>query len=139
MSYREDYRSVEEEAFWTMPRLLVGTVSAIFVFFLIFFLTQPLRMIAKNVDANVVQRNYEDFFNMNELIKTRIGQIASHKDIIRDNDDKAEYSRLQVELSGMKQSCREIVGRYNAQSAKLNSGFTRSSTLPVTHDSNICN
>jgi hypothetical protein len=82
--------------------------------------------------------NYEMFFDLNAGYERRMGDIAGHKDAVATATGD-EKNRLTVELLGMKNTCRDLVTRYNAESAKQNRALFKAANLPGELDINTCN
>ena len=73
---------------------------------------------------------YEWFHEAYNRIEARISQIKSHKELISKESDQNEIRMLRIELSGMQQSCRELIADYNSNSDKVNVGIFQGSSLP---------
>lgn len=95
-------------------------------------------VVEKTLDPNNVIHNYEWFFDVNEKIKARVSQIAAHTEIIKATKSEDELINLRIEQVGMKQSCRDLVAQYNANSAKANVVLFKSNSLPTVQDPIIC-
>lgn len=142
MSYRDDFRHGEREYYWTLPRVFLGLFMFLAVFgagFWLFSLaTQPARVITKTFDADNMINNYEWYYEASNQVKARTAQITAHKSIVKDNTDPSERTRLRVELSAMQQSCRDLVGRYNANATKVNRAIFMGREAPTSLDPQIC-
>ena len=101
-------------------------------------MTAPGRVITKTMDTNNIISNYEMFFDLNAGYTRRIADINTHKGAVAaaTGDEK---NRLNIELLGMQQTCRDLVVRYNAESRKLNKELFKSNNLPADLDINTCN
>lgn len=101
-------------------------------------LTAPGRVLTKTMGTDNIIDNYEMFFNLNAGYQRRIGDIAGHTAAVAaaTGDEK---NRLNVELLGMKNTCRDLVTRYNAESAKQNRALFKDADLPSELDINSCN
>lgn len=95
-------------------------------------------VVEKTLDPNNVIHSYEWFFDVNEKIKARVSQIAAHNEIIKSTTNQDELINLRIEQVGMKQSCREMIAQYNANSSKANVVLFKSNSLPTVQDPIIC-
>lgn len=100
--------------------------------------TAPGRVINKTLQTDNIIFNYERFFDVNANYTARVAQIKEHKPILEAETDAAEKTRLRVELSAMKQSCRELANGYNADAQKLNRSLFRDNKLPEQLDVTAC-
>jgi hypothetical protein len=98
--------------------------------------TAPSRVINKTLETDNIIYSYEWFFNTNAQYTARAAQISEYKAFT--DTDPEERARLRMELSAVKQSCRELANNYNANGMKLNRTFFRSKNLPETLDVEIC-
>ena len=101
-------------------------------------LTAPGRVLTKTMGTNNIIDNYEMFFDINAGYQRRIGDITGHKAAVAaaTGDEK---NRLNIELLGMQQTCRDLVTRYNAESAKQNRALFKAADLPSEIDMTTCN
>jgi hypothetical protein len=100
--------------------------------------TAPGRVINKTLETNNIVFNYERFFDVNANYESRVSQIKEHKALLAETTDPTEKTNLRIELSGMKQSCRELANGYNADSKKLNRGLFKDRNLPYELDVTVC-
>lgn len=96
----------------------------------------PTRVVAKTLDADNIIYNYEWFFNANAQFNSRLAQVKGWEQ--ETDGDQAERQRLRVEVSSMRQSCRELANNYNANSGKMNRAIFRANNLPQTLDASLC-
>ena len=101
-------------------------------------LTAPGRVLTETMGTKNIINNYEMFFDLNAGYERRMGDIAGHKDAVATATGD-EKNRLTVELLGMKNTCRDLVTRYNAESAKQNRALFKAANLPGELDINTCN
>jgi len=96
----------------------------------------PSRVIDKTLNTNNIIQSYEWFYDVNAGYESRIGQIRdiSSQEGISETDSIS----LRTELSAVKQSCRELVTEYNANSQKMNKQIFKGWTLPVTLNLETC-
>lgn len=109
---------------------VVGTATSI--------ATAPGRVIQKTLQTDNIISSYEWYFDTNAQFNARIGQIATHKQILGETTDDAEKSRLRMEMASMQQSCRELAERYNANSMKMNKTIFKDWRLEPALDPAIC-
>lgn len=100
--------------------------------------TAPGRVINKTLQTNNIIFNYERFFDVKANYDARVAQINEQKPLLDAEKDPAERSRLRIELSAMKQSCRELANGYNADAQKLNRSLFRDNKLPEQLDVTAC-
>lgn len=140
--YRKEFRQIEREAYWSAPRIVFGVLAFVVLLgtggWIVSLLSQPGRVVTKTFDADNIIANYEFFHDANNQTKARVGQIRAHKAIIADNTDAGEKNRLRIELAGMQQSCRDLVGRYNANATKVNRSIFMGREAPDTLNQSIC-
>lgn len=140
--YRKEFREIEREYYWSLPRIIGGLfIGAILLGGIgwgVSLLSQPGRVITKTFDADNMINNYEFFYDANNQVKARVGQIQGHKTIIADNSDASEKPRLRIELGAMQQSCRDLVGKYNANAIKANRSIFKGTAAPDSLNPSIC-
>lgn len=113
--------------------LLAGAITPVMM-----IVTAPGRVITDTFQTGNVTRNYEMFYDINAGHDRRVADISGHKAAMTSATGE-EKNRLNVELLGMQQTCRDLVTRYNAESAKMNKAVFKSNSLPETLDINSCN
>lgn len=89
-------------------------------------------VIEKTLDSNNVIANYEWFYDVNAKYESRVNQIKGHKTMLQTEEDKQERSRINMELAAMRQSCRDLVTMYDANTEKANRSLFKSKGLPET-------
>lgn len=87
-------------------------------------------VVSKTLDSANVLHSYEWFFDVNANTIARVNQIRAHAKLRTEETDAKERSRLAIDLSAMQQSCRDLVTKYNANSAKANKTMFKSNNLP---------
>ena len=92
------------------------------------------------MDADNIIYNYEWFHDYNAQYKSRINQISGQKGMIKDVGDlnTTEKIRLNQELQAIRQSCRDIVTRYNANATKTNRSIFMGKEAPEKLDITTC-
>lgn len=140
--YRKDYREIQREYFWTLPRATLAIFAGLALLggvgFIFNLASQPARIVAKTFDADNVIHNYEWYHDANNQVVARLGQIRAHKGIIADNTDASEKTRLRIELAAIQQSCRDLVGRYNANATKINRNIFMGRSAPESFNPSTC-
>lgn len=140
--YRREFREGQREFYWTLPRVFVGLFVVLVLFgiggWIFSLLSQPARIISKTFDADNVITNYEWYHDANNQVIARVAQIKGHKRIIADNTDNGEKMRLRIELAAIQQSCRDLVGRYNANTTKINRDIFRGRSAPESINPSTC-
>lgn len=101
-------------------------------------LTAPGRVLTETMGTKNVINNYEMFYDINAGHDRRVADIAGHKTAVASATGD-EKNRLNVELIGMQQTCRDLVTRYNAESSKMNKSLFKAADLPSELDINTCN
>lgn len=110
--------------------------------FLLNVATQPLRtaggVINRTFDADNVIAKYEWFHDAHGQYQARVNQIVSTRQMYIEEKDIAERSRLRIELSAQRQSCRDIVTRYNANATKTNVSIFQGREAPSSLNIQTC-
>lgn len=140
--YRNDFRNVQREAYWSLPRIavfaVVGSLALGAVGFTVNMLSQPARIVAKTFDADNVLHNYEWFHDVNANFLARKSQVDQFKGMLAAETDAQEKIRLRMEMAAMQSSCRDLARKYNANSAKINRGVFRGDSLPENLNAGVC-
>jgi len=100
--------------------------------------TAPGRVVNKTLGTDNIISSYEWFYDTNAQFDSRRGQIKAHITLTKAEQDPKERSRLNIELSAMRQSCRDMATKYNANSEKANKSIFKSRGLPETLQLNEC-
>lgn len=100
--------------------------------------TAPGRVVNRTFGTDNIIASYEWFYDVNAQYEARRGQIAGHEKLIAPEQDKQERSRLNIELAAMRQSCRDLATKYNANSEKANKSLFKSRNLPESLSINNC-
>lgn len=110
--------------------------------FLLNVATQPMRTVGgvmnRTFDADNVIAKYEWFHDAHGQYQSRVNQIASTRQMYTEEKDVAEKSRLRIELVAQRQSCRDIVTRYNANSVKTNVSIFQGREAPSSLNIQTC-
>jgi hypothetical protein len=138
MIYRNDFKDISKEYYWTVPKIVIGLLFAGFCIMIAGLLVLPTKLVSSVLNPNAIITNYEFFHDANNKIKAKVGQINSHKTIVQSNTDASENVRLRIELSAMQQSCRELAGQYNSNATKVNRGIFMGREAPSTIPQTVC-
>lgn len=117
---------------------LIVTVLTVFLINFFFIASAPSRVLSKTLGTENIITSYEWFFDANAQYVARRGQVKSHAALIKDVTDSQERQRMTIELGSMRQSCRDLVTRYNANSAKANKSLFKSNNLPEALELSTC-
>lgn len=98
----------------------------------------PSRVINKTLETNNIINNYNWFYDNNAAFIAKVGQIKVHANYLKDEADKNERFTLRTELSAMRQICRKLATKYNANSEKLTTSVFKGWSLPQTLSINSC-
>ena len=109
---------------------LLGTSAAV--------TTAPGRVVTRTLATDNILSTYEGFFNQKAAYDSRVAGIESQSALIAAETDKEELQRLRMELSAMKQVCRELANQYNADALKGNDSLFLDHRLPKTLDAVTC-
>lgn len=81
--------------------------------------TAPGRVISRTMETNNIINNYEWYHDAYAQYRSRVAQATEHKTMLAQSDNQ-ERQRLATELSAIRQSCRDLATRYNANATKTN-------------------
>ena len=95
-------------------------------------------IVGKTLNSDNILANYEWFYDMSAQWEARRGQIVAHAGLVKEESDTNEHSRLNMELAAMRQSCRDMAAKYNANSEKVNKSLFKSRELPESLNINFC-
>lgn len=109
--------------------VLLAVALLVFVSAGIAVLTAPGRVVTRTLSTDNIITSYEWFYDVNAQFVARKGQLKSHSALLAGVGD-AERSRLLIELAAIRQSCRDLATRYNANSEKVNKAIFKSHGLP---------
>lgn len=100
--------------------------------------TAPGRVVSKTLETDNIIASYEWFYDANAQFDSRRGQIRTHVGMASAEKDAVERARLNIELAAMRQSCRDLATKYNANSEKANKSLFKSRGLPESLSINNC-
>ncbi len=119
-------------------KIFMVVVSLFLMSLVVHYCNKAQQVVDKTLDANNVINTYEWFFDNKAAFDSRLAQIKSFKEMIKESKGE-EKSKLKMELSAMQQSCRELANKYNGNSQKLNQKiFKDKEQLPSNLDSLAC-
>lgn len=93
--------------------------------------TAPARVISRTAETDNIINNYEWFFDNAAAIESRVSQIKGTRAVLAETTDPSDRSMRLIELQAQQQSCRDLVTKYNANSAKMNRSVFKSKGLPT--------
>lgn len=100
--------------------------------------TAPGRVIQRTMETDNIIATYERFHDRWKGYEARVAQLRETQRYYEAETDPKERSRIRVDPSAQRQSCREIASAYNADSAKTNREIFRGRTAPVELDMAAC-
>lgn len=103
--------------------------------------TLPFRsargVVERTLAPDNIIHNYEWFYDTSKAFEARSAQIISYKaDMVTAVD--SEKSKMRIELQAMRQVCRDLAARYNANSEKANRSIFMGGGVPNQLDPTIC-
>lgn len=135
MYTKSDYKDgTSAVLFWGVIALMV-VLAAIAIKVIAF----PAAVVGKTFDANTAITKYEWFHDASNVINAKVLQVQSHKQLLSSVTDPGEKSRVNIEVAGIQQSCRELVAQYNANASKANVSIFKTAATPASFDLSICN
>jgi len=155
MSYRDEYRSVERDVYWSLPRLfgvfalLVALSGGLGVFACAVGLiggaaTNAATVVQKEFYPDALLRKYEWFKDASasldkkqadmRVYDVRLRSLASQYDGVPRGkwarDDREQHSIWASEVAGVKASYNQLAAEYNAEMVKFNWRFTNVGDMP---------
>lgn len=128
-----------------MKMALIGMGAAVAVGVavpMISMVTSPFRtasgVIERTMNPDNVLRTYELFHDRWTGFEARIRQIQETQGHLINETNQAERSRLRVDMSAQRQSCREIAAAYNADATKTNRSIFQGREAPASLDMGRC-
>jgi hypothetical protein len=130
-------------SFFKWGSIAVGAILAVSVAgFAINVITQPMRtasgIMDKTFNADNVLHKYEWFHDINAAYMSRVNQIKESTKQFNDETNEVEKRTIRMELNAQKQSCRDLVTKYNANSVKTNVGIFQGKEAPPTLNISDC-
>lgn len=140
--YRKDFREVQSEAYWSLPRIALFLFLAVAVLgaggWIAGLLSQPGRVVSKTFDADNILYNYEWFYDAYGNLRARTAQAQQFKKLLAEETDPIEKPRLRMELAAIQQSCRDLARRYNANAEKANRSIFMGRGVPAIFNTGEC-
>ena len=97
----------------------------------------PGRVIGKTLQTGNIIHSYEWFHDTNAAYQARMNQIRAYSQMMESTPGN-EKLNMGMELQAMRQSCRDLATRYNANSAKVNVGIFKGTNVPDSLNLNSC-
>jgi ATP-dependent Zn protease len=105
-------------------------------------ITQPMRtasgIMNKTFNADNVLTNYTWFHDSHAVYLSRVNQIKVSAKQYNDETNEEEKRKIRMELNAQKQSCRDLVTRYNANSVNTSKGIFKGQTAPEILNISTC-
>lgn len=118
---------------WVVGGIMGLTVLTSFLGIFSSVATAPGRVISKTLETDNIIQSYEWFYDVNAAYIARVNQIKDFETFLADeSNDVKEKRLLRVEVSAVRQSCRDLVTKYNANSEKMNKSIFKGWALPET-------
>lgn len=114
--YRDEFRELQKEFYWTLPRVAMAIVVALVVSFGAAMLLKPFAVVSRVTNPDNIIARYEFFHDANQRYQARVSQIKAFKTV--SSADPTESARIRTELFAIQHSCRELVAKYNAAAIK---------------------
>jgi len=92
----------------------------------------------RTFDADNMIHNYEWFYDTYNAVEAKRPLIETHKSYLAEETDPDEKFRLRMELTGMQQSCRNMVADYNANASKANVSIFQGRDVPGRLSLTVC-
>lgn len=140
--YRRDFREVQRETFWTLPRVFVMIFAFLILFgaggWVVSLLSQPARVISKTFDADNIITSYEYYRDAYGNFQARTAQVRQFKGMAGAEADQQERNRLRIEMAAIQQSCRDLAQKYNANANKVNKSIFMGTSVPTNLNAGDC-
>lgn len=155
MGYRDDYRSYESDAYWTLPKVLTFTLITFLGFTVLGIgacavgliggaATNAAQVVQKEFYPDALLRKYEWFKDASAALDKKQADIRVYRSRLTalsdaytgtprarwPRDDREQSSIWQSELAGVRASYNSLAAEYNAEMAKFNWRFTNIGDLP---------
>lgn len=92
----------------------------------------------KTVSPTKILHTYEYFFETKVQYDARLNQIKTSVESLALAEDSNDRMKIRLETAAMRQSCRELAGKYNAASVKMTTRFFKDRNLPETLNAAAC-
>lgn len=140
---RQERKDARRWMVWGIFFLFGGFILIGGLGFMLNVFSAPARVITKTLGTDNIIQNYEWFYDTANAYNARVGQIRSQivamKAAKDSGGDFTAVDRYRVELEGMRQSCRELSAKYNANAAKVNRNIFKTDSTPERLDETQCN
>jgi hypothetical protein len=98
----------------------------------------PGRVVNKTLGTDNIITSYEWFFDTHAQYQARVSQVKAHAAILKAEPDSKERARLNIELGAMRQSCRDLATKYNANADKANKAIFKTDATPPSINTSTC-
>ena len=146
--YRKEYKSLEQEIYWTLPKIVIMFLVALLLFsgagFIFHLLSTPAAVVTKVTNPDRILSDYEwyreswqDCKALDEQIATTLQSIEDYKAMLPEDvstwkqADRTELSRLNAVLLGQRNQRSSIVKEYNARSMMLSRNLFKGLDVPA--------
>ncbi len=148
MSYRDDYRRVESDYFWTLPKALFALVVLIaslsFSGYVFGWFSETAKVAQDQFGPQAMLTKYEWFKDASAQLDKKQADIGVYErrfQALRDSysdaprakwarDDREQLNIWQSEVAGIKASYNQLASEYNSQMSKFNYRFANVGGLP---------
>lgn len=100
--------------------------------------TAPGRVINRTLETDNIINNYEWFHDANAAYKTRVSQIQDFRSMLKETSNEQEKNRIRTDVAAIRQSCRDLATRYNANATKSNRSIFMGRETPETLSMEAC-
>lgn len=148
MSYRDDFRSVERNVYWSLPKILLFVCVAIFALggigFVFGIFGEAAKVTQEQFGPQALLTKYEWFKDASAQLDKKQADIgvyegrfkrleSAYSGVSRTKwarDDREQMGIWQSEVAGVKASYNQLAADYNSQMSKFNYRFTNVGDLP---------
>lgn len=100
--------------------------------------TAPGRVINRTLETDNIINNYEWFHDANAAYKTRVSQIQDFRSMLKETSNEQEKNRIRTDVAAIRQSCRDLATKYNANATKSNRSIFMGRETPETLSMEAC-
>jgi len=136
--YKTERREGKKWLFWGIGILFVLGLTLHFLGVFTTVATAPGRVLTKTLGTDNIIQSYEWFYDVDAAYKARMGQVTEFTSLLSEVDG-GEATRVRIELGAMRQTCRDLATKYNANSEKMNKAIFKGWSLPETLSMENCN
>jgi hypothetical protein len=126
--YKQERRASLKWGVWSILALVL-LLACVSLFYL---MSAPSRVLNRTMQTDNIIQSYEWFHDTHNSFMARVAQIKSHQRAMKlAGDDADRQDRYRIEVEAMRQSCRDMAARYNANSTKINKSIFKGRTAPA--------